>query len=158
MDQPQFVLISSNIYIQVHHMHRLTSLGQITCRRESKASACSGAESAERDHDATRRARRAQAWRIACGARRARRDGVAQRGACRAQVVTQVCFNTPPQSQLLAPMQRLERKSSNSDVGNPLVKTSANCFALGIWRMRSSPTPTFLRTKWISSSMCLVRR
>ena len=38
------------------------------------------------------------------------------------------------------------------------MKTSASCRALGTWMTRSSPTATFSLTKWMSSSMCLVRR
>ena len=62
------------------------------------------------------------------GARRPRDGERVARRARRAQdrVAQHMSSNTPPQSQLVEPTQRLDRKSSNKAVGKPLVNISAN--------------------------------
>ena len=62
------------------------------------------------------------------GARRPRDGERVARRARRAQdrVAQHMSSNTPPQSQLVEPTQRLDRKSSNNAVGRPLVNISAN--------------------------------
>ena len=107
--------------------------------------------------------RRGRGGRVSYVIRRTRRGEAPWRGrrvesACSTGTSRrQLRFNTPLQSQLVDPTQRLERKSSKSVVGRPFVKKSANCLALGIWRTQSSPIATFSRTKWMSISMCFVR-
>ena len=50
----------------------------------------------------------------------------------------------------------LDRKASNVVVGSPFVMMFTYCSPVGTWSTWRSPSWTHCRTKWMSSSMCLV--
>jgi hypothetical protein len=58
--------------------------------------------------------------------REARNASRAERVVRKTASLRYMSSNTPPQSQLVEPTQRLDRKSSNNAVGRPLVNISAN--------------------------------
>lgn len=64
---------------------------------------------------------------------------------------------TPPCSSSVGYNAQTGQKSSNNAEGNPLVMMSASYCRVGTWSTRTSPTATFSRTKWTSSSTCFVR-
>ena len=136
LDQPCVVLITgiAYIYIQLN--------GEIKAILDYKAHAFQEDRSRGRVRpslgDPQNAPRRGRGGRVSYVIRRTRRGEAPWRGrrvesACSTGTSRrQLRFNTPLQSQLVDPTQRLERKSSKSVVGRPFVKMSANCLALGI--------------------------